>query len=76
MKLKVSINFQVGRFVKRFILADMALFAGWGLLDPVFSIFIIKEIPGATVVTVGISVAIYWLLKSAFQIPIALALDK
>lgn len=78
MKIKVSIdlNWKIGRFVKRFILADMALFAGWGLLDPVFSIFIIKEIPGATIVTVGTAVAIYWLLKSAFQIPIAVALDK
>lgn len=76
MKLKVSINLTVGRFVKRFIMADMALFAGWGMLDPVFSIFIIREIPGATIVTVGTAVAIYWLLKSAIQIPIANALDK
>ncbi len=76
MKLKVSINFTVGRFVKHFIMADMALFAGWGLLDPIFSIFIIKEIPGATVITVGIAVAIYWILKSIIQIPIANALDR
>ncbi len=76
MKFNLHVNFAMSRFIKRFIVADTALFGGWGFLDPVFSIFIIKEIAGASIVTVGIATAIYWILKSAIQVPIAVFLDK
>lgn len=76
MKLKISIDLKVSKFIKRFIIADVMLFSGWGLVDPIFSVFLIKEIVGASLVTVGIASALYWILKSAIQIPIALFLDK
>ena len=76
MKLKISIDLKVSKFIKRFIIADVMLFSGWGLVDPIFSVFLIREIVGASLVTVGIAAAIYWILKSFMQIPIALFLDK
>ncbi|KKW45176.1 MAG: hypothetical protein UY96_C0030G0005 [Parcubacteria group bacterium GW2011_GWB1_56_8] len=74
MKLRIDFDFRVGRVVKYFILADLALLAGWGLVDPVFSVFIIGKVEGATLVSVGTAAAIYWFLKSILQLPLANAL--
>ncbi|MBU6500418.1 MAG: MFS transporter [Patescibacteria group bacterium] len=76
MKIRISLDIKVGRLVKYFILSDLTLLAGWGLIEPVFSIFIIQNIAGATLITVGASAAIYWLLKSLLQLPLANYLDK
>lgn len=70
--MKVNIN----RIVKYFMIADLTVLGGFGLVDPVLAIFVINRIPGATLVTVGIMAAIYWAVKSLIQIPIALYLDK
>ncbi len=46
------------------------------MLNPIFALFVIDRIPGASVVTVGIASAIYWVTKAIFQMPVALYLDK
>lgn len=76
MKITININATVGKVVKYFILADIVLLAGWGLIEPVFSIFVVDQIQGATLVTVGIAAGIYWLLKSFLQLPLALFFDR
>ena len=67
---------KVNEIIRHFIWADLALLAGWGLIEPVFAIFILERIAGATLITIGIAAAIYWIVKSALQVPIALMLDK
>jgi MFS family permease len=76
MQINIDFKLDVNRVVKYFILSDLTFLAGWGILDPLFAVFITKNIPGATVMTVGIMAAIYWLFKSTFQIPISIYLDK
>lgn len=76
MKIKVNIDIKVGRLVKFFVISDFFLLAGWGFIDPIFSVFIVQKIIGGTLITVGISAGIYWILKSVLQIPIANYLDK
>lgn len=76
MKIKINIDLRVGRVVRYFILADLALLAGWGLVGPVFSVFVIQKVAGATLVTVGLAAGIYWVLKSIVQLPVANYLDK
>lgn len=66
----------VNRIVKFFILSDLILWSGWGFIDPLFSIFVVEEIAGATLVSVGILAAIYWIAKGFLQIPISIFLDK
>ncbi len=68
--------FKVNRVVKYFVLSDLVLFSGWGLVSPVFSVFVIEEVKDATLLTVGISASIYWLARSLIQIPVANMLDK
>jgi len=66
---------KIGKLVRLFVLGDLALLAGWGLIKPVFALFIIDKIAGATVVTVGIAAAVYWIVKAIVQLPIANFLD-
>jgi MFS family permease len=72
MRIKVK----VGRLVKFFVISDFFLLAGWGLIDPVFSVFIIQRVIGGTLLVVGIAAAIYWIIRSVAQIPIANYLDR
>lgn len=76
MKIRVNIDIKVGRLVKYFVLSDFFLLAGWGFIDPIFSVFIIQHVAGATLITVGIAAAIYWILRSLVQIPIANYIDR
>ena len=47
-----------------------------GLIEPILSVFIIQNVPGATLATVGVSVGIYWVLRSILVLPISRQLDK
>jgi len=67
---------KVNRVVKFFVLSDLALYAGWGFAAPIFSIFIIQDIVDATLVTAGISAAVYWGSRAVIQPPVAALLDK
>ncbi len=66
----------IGRVVRYFIIIDLIFLAGWGLIRPVFSVFIVEHVEAATLTTVGIAVAIYWVLRSLLQLPIADFLDR
>jgi len=81
MRFSVNINFnlkdlKVNRLIRFFVVSDLFFWSGWGLLTPIFAIFIVNRIQGATVLTVGIASAIYWVVKALFQMPVALYLDK
>ena len=76
MKIRINIDIKVSKLVKFFVISDFFLLAGWGFIDPVFSVFIVQRIAGGTLITVGIAAAIYWILKSVLQIPMAQYLDK
>ena len=76
MKIILDFGIKINRLVKYFILSDLVLLAGLGIVAPIFSIFVVESIPGATLVTIGIAQAIYWILKSIIQIPLANFLDR
>lgn len=76
MKINIDLKLDVNKVVKYFILSDLTFLSGWGLLDPLFAVFVTRNIPGATVMTVGIMSSIYWIVKSTLQIPISMFLDR
>lgn len=57
------------------IFAEFVFTIGAALLGPLVAIFITKDI-GAPVTVVGFSVAIYWIVKSILQLPVARYLDR
>jgi len=70
----------VNRVIKILIFSDFVLNSAWGLLGPIFAIFIVQKIAlgntteGAKIA--GFASLTYWIVKSILQIPIGGYLDK
>lgn len=75
MSEKKEIILRLNNTIRRFIFSDLILFSGWGLISPLMSVFIVQEINGS-LIDVGISVAIYWFIRSIIELPLANKLDK
>ncbi len=69
-------QFQISKVIKRLILVDLIFWSGWGLLAPIFAVFLIQKIEGATLAVVGLASGIYWVLKSLLVLPIGIFLDS
>jgi len=70
----------INKVIKILISSDFVLNSGWGLLGPVFAIFLVEKIAAGSSIEgakiAGFAALIYWLLKSILQIPIGHYLDK
>ncbi|MFA5967236.1 MAG: MFS transporter [Patescibacteria group bacterium] len=66
----------MNRIIKYLILSDLVFYTGWGLITPVFAIFIIEKIQGGDLIVVGIATSIYWILMSLLRIPFGIFLDS
>lgn len=70
----------INKVIKILIASDFVLNSGWGLLAPVFAIFLVQKIAlgsaaeGAKIA--GFASLTYWIVKSSLQIPIGGYLDK
>src|SRR3989344_947335 len=67
---------KVNRVVKYMVFSYLVLFVGWGLIAPMFSIFVLDKIEGATLITVGIASAVYWVSRAVVQPFVARILDR
>lgn len=66
----------MNKVIKNLILTDIAFWTGWGMITPVFAIFVVDKIVGGTALTVGIATGIYWILRASLVFPFARILDK
>jgi MFS family permease len=69
-------NININKIIKYLILSDISFWSAWGLVNPIFAIFIVDNIQGGSVFVVGVAVSIYWILKSLLVIPIGVFLDS
>jgi len=67
---------KVNPIIKYLILSDLSFWTGWGLINPVFAIFIVDKIQGGSPFVAGMAAAIYWILKSMLRVPIGMFLDN
>jgi len=74
--MKLSLDIKINRVIKYLILSDLIFYSGWGLISPIFAVFVVEKIQGGTVAVVGIASAIYWISNSILRIPIGLFLDS
>jgi MFS family permease len=65
----------VNRIIGTLIISDFVLQSGWGLIGPIFAIFLTQQIQGGSLATVGFIAATFWLTKSIAQPFIAYYLD-
>ncbi len=70
----------VNRVMRAYIYWDFFINSGWGLLGPVFAIFLLQKVAVGNVIEgariVGFAALFYWITKSILQIPIGNYLDK
>lgn len=70
----------INKVIKTLIIGDLFLNSAWGLLAPIFAIFIVQNISFGNVAqgakVAGFATLFYWMVKSLLQIPIGRYLDK
>jgi len=66
----------LNKVISFLILSDFFILSGWGLVSPIFAVFMTEQIPGAGVEAVGLASTIYLLLKSGLQVPLANIIDR
>lgn len=73
---KFLVGLNINRVITLLTMSDLLVLSGWGLINPIFAIFIVDKIDGASIQTVGIATTIFFLVKSVSQIPIARWIDS
>jgi len=63
------------KLIIKLIITNFFVHAGWGLVAPIFAIFVTKQIEGGTVELVGIAVGLHWVVKSTIQPFLAYSMD-
>lgn len=66
----------MNKVTRTLILSDLFILSSFGLIQPIFSIFILKNIPDGTIAAAGIAITIQTLTKALFQIPISRWTDE
>jgi len=70
----------VNKVMRSYIYWDFVINSAWGLLAPVFAIFLLEKVAAGNLVEgakiAGFATLFYWIAKAIFQIPIGNYLDK
>ena len=66
----------INRMIRTLVTSDFLLISGFAVFGPVFAIFITQKIEGGTLAIIGFTAAVFQIVKSSVQIPIANYLDK
>lgn len=71
----MSIFKSVNSVVRKMVIVDFFVNTAFGSFAPVFAIFITGQIKGGSASVAGIATAVYWIIKSIVQLPVARFLD-
>jgi MFS transporter, DHA1 family, multidrug resistance protein len=63
------------RLIIKIIFTTFFVHAGWGLIAPIFALFITGQIKGGSLEIVGIAVGVHWIVKSVIQPFLAYRMD-
>ncbi len=58
------------------VLGDIMFFSAYGLIGPIFAVFITNQIAGATIATAGFAATINLLVRALLQMPVARYIDR
>ncbi len=65
----------MNRTLKLLLLSDVFVSTGFGLIAPIFAIFVKEDIVGGTIFTAGIATTLFLLGKGVFQLPFSRYVD-
>lgn len=68
--------FKINKILKILVFSDILLISGYGLVSPIFAVYVTNQIAGGSLLVVGIAESIYLATKSVLQVPIGILIDK
>lgn len=68
--------FKLNKILWTLVVSDIVIVSGFGLISPIFAVFLTEQIIGGSLVVVGIAEAIFLGVKSLLQIPIGILIDR
>ena len=72
MKIKLEMN----KIIAVLIQGNITITGAWGFINPFFAVYVTRQIVDGNLIVIGNAAAIYWIIKSIVQMPIAKLLDK
>ena len=68
--------FDLNKIIKYLIYSDLVFYTGWGLISPIFAIFILNSISGGNAFVVGMATAVNLIVRSLLRVPFGIYADK
>jgi len=69
-------NLKLNKIIRYLVLSDLVFYSGWGLISPVFAIFLLNSIAGGNAFVVGMAAGIHLVVRSLLRIPFGMQADK
>ncbi len=69
-------SYKMNWVIKVLIASDFLIWSSNQLFSPIFAVFITLEVLGGSVEVVGIAMALYLVVKSIFEIPVGIFIDR
>lgn len=66
---------KINQVIQYLTYSDILMLSGWGLISPIIAVFFTEQIKGGSVALAGFASAVYFLVKSVVQIPVARYID-
>ncbi len=67
---------KINNLIKFLTFSDILIVTGWGLINPIFAVFVTQQIKGGNLELIGLSSSVYYILRSVLQLPFARFIDK
>ena len=69
-------NLKLNKIIKYLIFSDLVFYSGWGLISPIFAIFLLNSIHGGNAFVVGLAAGINLIVRSVLRVPFGVCADK
>lgn len=67
---------KINKVILVVIISQFVLTTAFGLLAPIFAVFVTQRIVGGTIAVVGFVISVYWIIKSVLQLFVARFIDR
>ena len=66
----------VNRVIRHLVVSDFVLNFAFGLLAPIFAVFVLKNIQGGELRVIGLATTFYWIARTVTTVPLSRFMDK
>ena len=67
---------KINNLIKILTFSDVIIVSGWGLVNPLFAVFLNQQIKGGNLELIGLATAVYCIVRSALLLPFARLIDS